>query len=1258
MADRIRISGAFGLYAFLLALIGAATSGSSANVVDEDLYATTVAQANGWTGESSAESDPGCSACPCNSGDSFAYNDSGDPYLHATNFTSFTLPAGYEITKVTADIMCRYDANSPGSVRIRYYLNGSDAALGDFFLPGDPLTTCRYRTGGATIPAPANGWTATAVNSLELRIKRNLGANTTRLRVKAFKLTVTYRPIDRDSDGVPDINDCAPMDPTIATPRTFYRDADGDGFGNPGNTTEPLCQLTPPVGYVATSTDCNDGNALINPNTIWYLDADGDGFGDPSVPSSPQCVQPAGYVLSAGDQCPTDPDKQVPGPCGCEIPETDVNQNTIPDCVEATSILRTVWSTSVPNAQGWEGEPNAASAAQPTCGESCNCDSGGSYATATDNGQWLEATDFASMNIPAGFTGANVRVDVQCRGNSSSNCTIRVEAFSGSTQTYLRETTFSTADGDGQCRFRLGRRGYMMNSPTGGWTASALEGIRVRVWQGTVANTLRVKSFRVQALLVDRDTDHDGLTDTVDPCPAIPNGSVDCNGNGLGDACEIALSPSTRDVNGDGVLDSCQGFVGWIGGASGSFSSASSWSSGVSPGASSNVFLATSGGATLTLGTSAPTTISSLTIESGTVRLNLGANFVVTGGVRVSPGAALIIDGISANRFFDVAGALRVWIGAKLEIGSLASVRVGSLGSMVTDPLTTLSIGLRGGTTPPLDIQGGAQFQNGVIVKFGSIAPGDLWVGRQFPLISAASPSTPLFRSLGTQSSIEGKFLRSVSTSSLGGGLLSVEVALQSDFVKSVGGGNESLGATSIPTALVARNFTAPADTLDDIAVCARKYNGSGVELPGALFVFRTVTNGSTTTFDVVEYPTAVGPVAIDSADLDVDGDLDVAVLCTVSGTVQVFLNGAPSPTNPIDRFTLSPVFSSLTAVGDDTLAISTNFQSLKEQLLVSSHSALVGNSGSGTLRAIAYFVSGPIKGNPVPTSPLGPPGPSSPIDDTSRTDGWFACSFQRAGDLVSGSIAKVSVQNGPGGLPVPVIDGGSIRSAPDFPVKVASGNFNLDGFEDVLVIGTSGEPTNPSSSVAIYAGASVEVFGLPGSIGLSPNLPLDVTIGRFDTDGKSDFIIAFGSTGAGGEQGEFARLYQNTLNQPGAAPEFTVSGGGNLFVGAGVRRIERANLNDIGADDVAVVGETVGGSSAFASGNPDPTAGGRLLEVTAIPPDCIADLTGDDRVDSSDLGVLLGAWGSGGVADINGDDVVDSADLAMVLTAWGNCPS
>jgi formylglycine-generating enzyme required for sulfatase activity len=53
------------------------------------------------------------------------------------------------------------------------------------------------------------------------------------------------------------------------------------------------------------------------------------------------------------------------------------------------------------------------------------------------------------------------------------------------------------------------------------------------------------------------DTDGDGRPDSNDNCPTIANPTqADCNSDGIGDACEIAVG--TPDVNHDAIPDTCQ----------------------------------------------------------------------------------------------------------------------------------------------------------------------------------------------------------------------------------------------------------------------------------------------------------------------------------------------------------------------------------------------------------------------------------------------------------------------------------------------------------------------------------------------------------------------------------------------------------------------------------------------------------------------------------------------------------------------------
>ncbi|MCZ7546790.1 MAG: putative metal-binding motif-containing protein [Anaerolineae bacterium] len=94
-------------------------------------------------------------------------------------------------------------------------------------------------------------------------------------------------------------------------PQPFYVDSDGDGFGNPADT---VTACVAPDGYVTNGNDCDDSNAAINPGqpevcnglvdegvTITlYRDADGDGYGNPDV-SIQACTTGNGYVTNADD---------------------------------------------------------------------------------------------------------------------------------------------------------------------------------------------------------------------------------------------------------------------------------------------------------------------------------------------------------------------------------------------------------------------------------------------------------------------------------------------------------------------------------------------------------------------------------------------------------------------------------------------------------------------------------------------------------------------------------------------------------------------------------------------------------------------------------------------------------------------------------------------------------------------------------------------------------------------------------------------
>ncbi len=59
-----------------------------------------------------------------------------------------------------------------------------------------------------------------------------------------------------------------------------------------------------------------------------------------------------------------------------------------------------------------------------------------------------------------------------------------------------------------------------------------------------------------------------------------------------------------------------------------------------------------------------------------------------------------------------------------------------------------------------------------------------------------------------------------------------------------------------------------------------------------------------------------------------------------------------------------------------------------------------------------------------------------------------------------------------------------------------------------------------------------------------------------------------------------------------------------------------------------------------------------------AVEIDCPGDLNLDGKVDSGDIGILLGDWGANrSIADLDRNGVVDSADMGLLLGYFGDCP-
>lgn len=160
-------------------------------------YATQITEVPQWTDESDALGNPGCTSCDCNCGNcTFAFNTSGTAWLEATSFSSFSIPAGHVITSVSVDVMARYSIGSgPGQLRVNVDVPGV-GTLGPLDSPSFTSTgQCEYRfgTAGEITHRLCQPWTQALVNGIKVRVQR-LGANTSQLRVKAFRVTIVTEP--------------------------------------------------------------------------------------------------------------------------------------------------------------------------------------------------------------------------------------------------------------------------------------------------------------------------------------------------------------------------------------------------------------------------------------------------------------------------------------------------------------------------------------------------------------------------------------------------------------------------------------------------------------------------------------------------------------------------------------------------------------------------------------------------------------------------------------------------------------------------------------------------------------------------------------------------------------------------------------------------------------------------------------------------------------------------------------------------------
>lgn len=224
---------------------------------------------------------------------------------------------------------------------------------------------------------------------------------------------------------------------------TWYADTDGDGFGDPNNTT-PACEL--PDFYLADDNDCDDSRADANPladevcngldddcdvlvddnptnPATWYFDADGDGYGRATTFVS-ACDQPPSYAAT-GDDCDDVNGEIHPNAADyCDTTDTDCDGDSAEDnSVDAPlwyvdsdadgfgnlAISKTACSLPTGHVADSTDCDDSTADVSPASTEYCgggdeNCDGSVDESTAADADAWYADVDLDGYGDPLNVT--------------------------------------------------------------------------------------------------------------------------------------------------------------------------------------------------------------------------------------------------------------------------------------------------------------------------------------------------------------------------------------------------------------------------------------------------------------------------------------------------------------------------------------------------------------------------------------------------------------------------------------------------------------------------------------------------------------------------------------------------------------------------------------------------------------------------------------------------------------------------------------
>ncbi len=352
---------------------------------------------------------------------------------------------------------------------------------------------------------------------------------------------LTYSP-DTDGDGIHD--DC---DNCVSVANSGQADGDNDGYGD-------ACDNCPVVAYAnqadadgdGTGDACDNCPAVANANQV---DTDGDGWGD------------------VCEECPADPDKNIPGVCGCGVADTDGDGDGVYDCVDTTHI----------------GFQNPSNNAADTGGlgdgfryDPANAYTDGSGAASSPSGRETRHRYYGyNFSIPSGsiIKGIVVRLDAWLSGYSCGTgwgvgyLGVELSGDGGINWTPAQNTTDQMVGSETT---------YLLGGESATWSRTWSAGdfsnanFRVRISCHATGDCQGYRDFYLDWVPVDvyyrgmppgADDDGDGIENVADNCPEMYNpDQANWDGDSRGNMCDNCRSTSNEDQmdsDGDGIGDAC-----------------------------------------------------------------------------------------------------------------------------------------------------------------------------------------------------------------------------------------------------------------------------------------------------------------------------------------------------------------------------------------------------------------------------------------------------------------------------------------------------------------------------------------------------------------------------------------------------------------------------------------------------------------------------------------------------------------------------